>query len=163
MKNINEVLKITETVRKFLPSDFDITNHAKVHSYLMMNPEIRRSLLSKLSVQKIPDQIINEYFDLISDAFKTKHEKECLQKITELNRAVLTAMDNFEETATQLIRYWGQDYVYIGYSFKHQRHALIDRPSFIKFNYKVNLIRENMDQYHLTYIENLKDLEIEIK
>lgn len=57
----------------------------------------------------------------------------------------------------------GKAYIYVGYSWKHQRHALIDKESFSKLNHDVNLISENMDKYYLTYVENLKDLKIEIK
>jgi hypothetical protein len=163
MIDFENTIKIIETLKSFLPPSIKITDHAGIHHYLRINLAVRDDLLRKLAYQTIPDQIVNEYFELLSKVYKEKCAEENLKKILNASREVCRAMENLEDIATQLIRYWEKDYIYIGYSGKHQRHALIDKESFSKFNYKVNLIRENMDMYHLTYIKNLTDLKIEIK
>lgn len=159
MNNIDEIIKITETVKKFLPPDYDVTDHAKIHYYFMMNNWNRRDFLRKLEYQHVPDQIVNEYLELLSSAYIEKCKKEALNKIVDQTLEVRKAMNKLGETASQLIRYMDKDYIYVGYSCKHEKYALIDKGSFIRFNYNVNLIRENMDQYVLTYVENLTDLE----
>jgi hypothetical protein len=131
----------------------------KLHQTLMYHPSLFRQLHERAERKKINKDAVESFLSTIrheymQDALKNEL-KACQDSILQLT----LNYNGLSERIEKLMAVWhNETYTFVTYSWAKMRYVFIDTASLQKFNYNLVEIRENLNKYHLTYVEKLEDL-----
>lgn len=154
------ILKEVESLLKENKLQFDgWLNPAKLHQTLMYNPFLVRQLYERAERIGINKEAIDSFLLIINQEYTQDKIAKELKACQDLVRELPLSCQDLSERVGKLMAAWGNEkYTFVNYSYSKGRYVFIDTASLKEFNYNLVEIRENLNNYHLTYVKQLEDL-----
>lgn len=157
--NLKILTEIEDLLKKSKLHSDDWLEPVKLHQTFMLHPFLFRQLHERAESKKISKDAVESFLLTIRSEYTEHMSKNELKACQDLIRELPLSYQDLSERVGKLMAAWGSEkYTFVNYSYSKGRYVFIDTASLKEFNYNLVEIRENLNKYHLTYVQKLEDL-----